>query len=86
MGLAGVGASLGAVAWQSLDLMYQQKSMRLRADEVFGQNDTALTNIKGFGTYLVVIEPDTESLAQMINAYQITGFSVNTRKSLNNVP
>lgn len=86
MGLAGVGASLGAVAWQSLDLMYQQKSMRFRADEVFGQNDTALTNIKGFGTYLVVIEPDTESLAQMTNAYQITGFSVNTRKTLDNIP
>ena len=82
----GFGASLGAVAWQSVDLMYQEKSRRFRAEEAFGQNDTALTNIKGFGTYIVVIEPDANSLAQMTNAHEITGFSVNTRKSLNNVP
>lgn len=66
--------------------MFQEKSRRLRADETFGQNNTALTNIKGFGTYLVVIEPDAEALAQMVNAHEITGFSVNTRKSLNSVP
>lgn len=64
----------------------RQKGLRDKADQIFGQNEVALTNIKGFDAYLVIIEPETVAKEQMLNELYMTGWSCSSFVKIDSLP
>lgn len=82
-GFVGGAVDFGLSMWNRA---LTEKGMRDKADQIFGQNEVALTNIKGFDTYLVVITPEPLAYNQMINELKAIGWACSTVNTIDSLP